>query len=366
MKRVLMLGPVPPPYGGIASVMEAIMNSELSKEYSFDVFERSAFSATLSKFKRNLFRVKRFIKFFQRCRLGKYDFVHIHSADPVFMGTIVFMLLARICRNRILLHMHGTDWEDFYSKNSQLTKLLIKLGLKLPTYIVVLYSLWADNIKKLCPNARLFVVRNLVHRSRPPDANKLIELRENLSLEDNSFVVLTVGTVGHRKGSFDILKAVPQVIKSKPSVRFVFVGGEEQTGEMDQLKKILQEEELGKWIKLVGEIRREDIPKFMAIADVFLLPSYIEGMPMAIIEAMQVGLPVISTRVGGIPEMVEDGKSGILINPGAPSEIANAVLYLMQDPEIRQKFGQRSKQIFEEKFEFSKGIKEVMHLYEML
>jgi glycosyltransferase involved in cell wall biosynthesis len=365
VQRVLVVGPVPPPYGGIASVLEDIVSSDLSKEYLFEVFDRSAVfpPGADGLIGKNLFRAKRFLRFFKKVRSGQYHFVHIHSSDPVFLGTTIFMLLSRLAGTKILLHVHGTDWTSFYSEAPLFKRIYTRIGLELPEKMVVLYQLWVDKVKELRPNADVRILRNFVHAQNPPDAREIEAAKQSLGLTKEQFVVLTVGSVGKNKGSFEILKAVPKVIAKDDSIRFVLLGGEERPGNMAQLTSIVEEEKLAPWVQLTGEMEREKVPSFLGFADIFLLPSFWEGMPVTIIEAMRSGLPIISTPVAGIPDMIENGVSGLLINPGSPDEIAEAVLLLKQDKELRQKLAAGARARFEEKFEFSKGMEEMRVLY---
>ncbi len=365
MRHILVVGPVPPPYGGIASVLEDIVNSDLSKEYVFEIFDRSATfpPGADGLIGKNLFRAKRFLRFFKKVRTGKYHFVHIHSSDPVFLGTTIFMSLSRFAGVKILLHIHGTNWDRFYSQVSLFRKLYTRIGLALPTKTVVLYQLWVDNIKKLCPGGDVRILRNLVHVQNPPAPDEIEGVRQSLSLTRDNCVVITVGSVGWRKGSFEILKAVPKVVSRDGSIRFILLGGEEKPGEMAQLTAIVENEKLGPWVRLTGELERDRVPSFLGVADIFLLPSFKEGMPVTIIEAMRGRLPIISTRVAGIPDMIEDGVSGLLINPGSPDEIAEAVLRLKQNEVLRGKLAAAAKASFDEKFEFSRGIEEIRNIY---
>jgi len=241
--------------------------------------------------------------------------------------------------------------------------LYTRIGLRMAPRIVVLYSLWAENIRKICPTADVLVARNLIHDQDPPQPAEVRQLREKLGLTEKHFVVLTIGYVGWRKGSFVILDAVPEVASQDPSVRFVLVGSEEMPGEMAQLAQRVDKENLSAWVTFTGEVERKKANVFYSLADVYLLPSFIEGMPITIIEALRSGLPVISTRIGGIPDMIEDRVSGLLLNPGAPKEIAEAVLLLKRDSELRKKLAEGARRTFDEKFEFSRGIEEIRAVY---
>lgn len=362
-----MVGPVPPPYGGIASVMEDIVSSTLSSEFAFDIFPRSAgFTEGEDFWSRNLFRLKRFFRFFRRVRHGRYSLVHIHSADPVFLGTTIFMGLARLAGSRILLHMHGTDWEWFYDAAPPLRKLYTRFGLRLADRILVLYSLWRENIERLGIRAEIDVLPNFVHGTQPPDPGSVHQMRQRLEIEEGAFVVVTVGTVGWRKGTFDILEAIPAVEKKDPTTRFILVGGEEKAGEWDQLMAIVQRDDLETFVRFTGEIPRSNIAGILALGDVFLLPSYIEGMPISIIEAMRAGLPVIASRVNAIPDLIRDGVSGILISPGDPDGIASAVLTLKETPLLRRRLAQGARKAFEERFEFAVAMARLRSVYEQM
>ncbi|MBI4963111.1 MAG: glycosyltransferase family 4 protein [Desulfomonile tiedjei] len=367
MRRVLVVGPVPPPRGGIFSVMQNIAHSDLARDYVFETFARSDVPPdSQGLMSRNLFRARRFIRFFNQVRKGDYNFVHIHSPDAVFLGSAAFMLLSRLAGVKVLLHMHGTDWDGFYRKASWSQRLYKRMGLALPRKIVVLYQRWVDEISKLRPKADVRVLRNFVHSMNPPDPAEVEALRQSLGITRDNFVVLTVGWLGPNKGSYEILNAVHKVVSQEASVRFVLVGAEELPGQMALLRAMVEKDNLGAWVRLKGEVERDRVPLFYGLADIFLLPSFSEGMPMTIIEAMRSGLPIISTPVSAIPEMIEHGVSGWLINPGSPDEIAESVLLLKRDKALRQELGQAAKKTFEDKFDFSKGVDEIRSLYDSM
>jgi len=364
MKKILMVGPVPPPTGGIASVLEDIVNSELASEFSFELFPRPDFELSIAQtIPRNIARIKQMVSFLFKLWRENYYLIHIHSPDGAFASTMLFILLARLAQTNMLVHMHGTDWDEFYARRSAFKRLYTWIGFRIAPRMVVLYSLWAENIRKLCPSADVLVIRNLIHNQDPPKPSEVQQLKEQLGLTEEHFVVLTIGYVGWRKGSFVILDAVPQVASQDPSVRFVLVGSEEFPGEMAKLTQRVDKENLAAWVTFTGEVNRNKANVFYSLADAYVLPSFIEGMPISIIEALRSGVPVISTRIGGIPDMIEDCVSGLLLNPGAPTEIAEAVLLLRRDTGLRRKLAEGARRTFDEKFEFSRGIEEIRAAY---
>jgi glycosyltransferase involved in cell wall biosynthesis len=364
-KRILIVGPVPPPFGGIATVIYSIINSELSKEYVFDIFNRSEsiYDSQTSSLQRKLLKAKRVLTLFRQLWLGKYEFIHIHGSTSGFLGDTLVMVVAFLASSRVLLHLHGTDWEKFYGSVSMFRRIYVRIGLAIPKRIVVLYDLWARNIRKIDPRINVRVIRNFIPDCPKPEKASLDSLREKLGVAENEFVISSIGRVGWRKGSFDIVQAVRQLLVENSNFKVLLVGGEELPGEMRELEKAVLDNNLGGWVKLTGEVNIDDVPTLLEMSDIFVLPSYREGMPMSIIEAMRAGKPIISTTVGAIPDMIESDVSGILVTPGHPEEIASAVTTLRNDPILREKISKGARNAFEQEFETSKVVLDINNIY---
>ncbi len=246
-KRILIVGPVPPPFGGIATVIDSIINSELSKEYVFDIFNRSEsiYDSQTSSFQRKLLKAKRVLTLFRQLWLGKYEFLHIHGSTSGFLGDTLVMVVAFLASSRVLLHLHGTDWEKFYGSASVFRRIYVRIGLAIPKRIVVLYDLWARNIRKINPKINVRVIRNFVPDCPKPEKASLDSLREKLGIAEKEFVISSIGRVGWRKGSFDIVQAVKQLLVENSNFKVLLVGGEELQGEMHELKKAVDDNKLG-------------------------------------------------------------------------------------------------------------------------
>ncbi len=370
MKKVLMVGPVPPPRGGIASMMEEILNSELSDEYAFDVFS-GPFSyppGLTGLIGKNIVRTIRYLKFYNKCRKGGYRLMHIHSPGHHFLGTTGYICLARLAGTKVLLHLHGNDWNLFYVEASPIKKWLLRLGLFSAARIVVLQRVWENEIRKLGVRAKVSVLPNMIPDRTGSDATELDETRRSFGLGKDDFLVLSVGVgvVERNKGFFDLFKAVPVIAEQADSVRFLLAGAEEEPGQMALALEIIERENLGRWIRVLGDVEREKVCSLMELASVFLLSSYVEGMPMGVIEAMRSGAAVVATPVGAIPEMVEDRVSGFIISPGAPEEIARAILKLVGDESLRLKLVEAGRKVFAEKYDLTEGIDTLRSIYREL
>jgi glycosyltransferase involved in cell wall biosynthesis len=150
--------------------------------------------------------------------------------------------------------------------------------------------------------------------------------------KENTLIVTTVAELNDRKGIKYLIKAVPEVAKKYPNVKFIIIGDGPNKSDYEHLIKKL---DLENHVHLTG--RQKEIPKLLKSSNIFLLPSIREGFGMVNLEAMITPLPIIATRAGGIPEVVEDGKTGILVNPGSSEELIKALEKLIPDVKLREK-----------------------------
>lgn len=361
--RVLVLGPVPPPQGGIASMVRDWVNSDLAHDYAFKVFPTLSRDPTGSEKPRaSAGHLRRFAAFVWTVIRTRPQIVHIHSSTT-FRSTMVYLLLARLSLRRVILHIHGSDWEGFYSSKSSFDRFLKKFSLALPNRIVVLNSEWVRRLVGIGVSTDITIVRNCLKEIPRPDPGVTDAVRRDLGVDKGDLLVLIVAAVCQWKGIFDLVDAIPRIVREHDAVRFVLVGGEEEPGAMARLTGVLAKEDLSRWVRVLGEVDRDRVAALLYAADMFLLPSWMEGMPISVLEAMRAGVPVIATDVGAIPDMITDGVSGLLIRPHAPDSIAEAVLRLSRDVPLRNTIAQCGRKAFEEKFEFSRCIEEMRALY---
>jgi glycosyltransferase involved in cell wall biosynthesis len=168
------------------------------------------------------------------------------------------------------------------------------------------------------------------------------ETSQNANRQDGN-TILFVGSIGKRKGIFDLLNAIPIVIKDWEAARFIFLGEEEIAGEKERVLQICRQNNLREHVFFAGWVTGDEKRRFYQQADIFTLPSHAENLPYSLLEAMAVGLPVVTTPVGGIPELVEDGREGFLIQPGDDQELAERILYLLRNPQLREELGRNAR-----------------------
>jgi len=185
-----------------------------------------------------------------------------------------------------------------------------------------------------------------------------IDKRFQDDTEKKDIILLHIGRFQPQKNHLLLIKAYEIAKKEYPSISLWLVGDGPLRG---RVEKLVKEKGFERNVKFLGV--REDVAKLLSEADVFILPSDWEGVPLSILEAMAASKPVIATSVGGVPELVENGVSGILVPPGNPEALAKAILHLANDPDLRQRMGKAGQKIAIERFDISRTAREYEALY---
>jgi glycosyltransferase involved in cell wall biosynthesis len=160
-------------------------------------------------------------------------------------------------------------------------------------------------------------------------------IRQEFGLPEDAPLVCTVANFRPSKGHSVLMQAATRVRQAIPDVRFVLVG----LGPLEsQIRRQARELDLDGTVVFAGA--RADAPRVAGACDLFALPSLYEGLAIALIEAMALGRPAVVTRAGGLTEVVEDGKQGLVVDPGDPGTLADAIVTLLQDPALRKRFGE--------------------------
>jgi glycosyltransferase involved in cell wall biosynthesis len=166
------------------------------------------------------------------------------------------------------------------------------------------------------------------------------EKRAELGVGSDVIVVITVANLRHEKGYDVLLDAAAVALAKRADLLFLSVGHGQLASEMEDRRRELG---LGERFRFLGF--RDDVHGLLAAADVFCLASRHEGLPVALMEAYAIGLPVVATRVGGLPEVVEDGGSGVLVEPDDPDALAHAILAVAADESRRRKLATRAAEL---------------------
>jgi glycosyltransferase involved in cell wall biosynthesis len=191
-----------------------------------------------------------------------------------------------------------------------------------------------------------------------PFAHASPSLRNGLP-KDNPPVVGFIGRLSSEKGADIFLQAAAIVIVELPSTKFVIVG---EGPDLDKLESLIDRLKLRENVSMVG--RRNDMPSVYASLDLMVSPSRTEGLPMAILEGMASGLPIVATPVGDVPTVVLDGRTGVLVPPEDVPLLASAIVTLLRNPAERERLGSAAKKLIEDEFSANQMTVDYLRVYE--
>ncbi|MBO1579765.1 glycosyltransferase family 4 protein [Bacillus sp. XF8] len=347
-KDIIMIGPSPFNRGGISSVIQSLLELDSISNRAFLVSsytEGNKFQKVLA-FLRGIVQCL-FILIFNR----QVKIMHIHTASRgSFFRKRIFVKMGKWFGKKIILHMHGAEFMIFYQESNENTRNKIQKTLETVDVIITLSQKWKSDIDTITNNSNVMVIYNAINSSK-----------FNLS-ELNELNILFMGRVGTRKGIYDLVDIMPEISKEYPNVKLHIAGD----GDLVTLNKKIEEFNLNKNTQIHGWIDYNQKMKLLEESSIFILPSYNEGLPVSILEAMAAGLPVISTNIGGIPEQIINGLNGFIIKPGDKKCLLTHIKYLLQDNNIRQEFGKEARHKVEESFSLNVIGKEISSVYESL
>jgi glycosyltransferase involved in cell wall biosynthesis len=182
--------------------------------------------------------------------------------------------------------------------------------------------------------------------------------RTELGIPQDANVLITVAVLRPPKGIQFMIRALPQVLTSHPNTYYLIVGS---GSHQDSL--IAEADKAGVRERVIFAGLRKDVPRLLAASDVFVLPTLTEALPTVLAEAMGAGLPVIASRVGGVPEMIADGQNGLLVEPEDPDSLSPACIRLLDRPGERATMGAAGWQIVNQKFSIERQVEQLKELY---
>ena len=363
-QTVLLIGPLPPPEGGMTTSLRNLANSDLKDKYNLVVLD---ITGKRSRQKSNII-----VGFFHQVYLifkligilikKRPKIVHIQMASYLyFYRRSLDILLCKLLGKKVIFHLRGAEFIDFYSKSSVFGKSYIRFILNISDKIIALSRVWRDFLARITRAEKIVVIPNGV---RCTDFKLVNNKKRELGFSDNHIIVFFMGPIGKRKGAFDILEVIPKVASQIKDVSFIFAGPEEFKGEMAQFENMLNEKKLQKYVRYTGTITGQEKYDYYLSSDIFILPSYAENLPNAVLEAMAAGLTVIVSDVGAIPEVIQDGVNGFIVKPGDVEAIADKIVKLAENQQLRSAMGKRNFDLAREKYDMQVIAEQVDKVYE--
>ena len=308
-----MVGPDHLAVGGMATVSNSIF-AELKSDSAYECHQLDSGGGTgplgWLKYPRALLAAL----------LTSADLLHLHVASSgSTWRKLSFAAVARARRRPYIIHLHGAGYRDFLDGLPPLPLKLVRRFFHRAANVIVLGETWRDFLVERLDldEHRVAVVPNGVRQIRPH--------QERTQLDDRAYRVIFVGEVGRRKGAATLLAAADRLFRELPGLSIDLLGPLPEKDIAEQARAVAGAYE---GFRLRGAMVGNEKERLIAQADVFVLPSLAEGLPMAMLEAMSAGVVPIVTPVGAIPEVIVDHRNGLLIPPGDPNELAAAILEL--------------------------------------
>jgi glycosyltransferase involved in cell wall biosynthesis len=352
--RILILGQFPPSSGGICTNLQNLLGSPLKAKYDFLKFPTGSEKYGKAGYFEEglLWKILRTaggcFKYIVTLVTNRPDAAHINTSISSFSlrRDLFFLGLTRLFGVKVLFQIHGGRLDEFLEKKSFFSKQVILKMLRMADQIAVLSSLQKSAFKKFDFPHKVMIVPNIV------DASQFSQNSQRKALGDKpeqQIVILFITPIFFkRKGVWEILEAIPQVVQGHKNVKFVFVGADQEESAM---RKYCSENRLQSYVEFPGRRFGQAIIDSYHSADIFLLPSYKEGFPLTILEAMAAGLPVISTPVGAIPEVIDDGINGFLVPPRDSQALAAKISLLIENKRLRETMAENNKAKVREKYD---------------
>ena len=336
-EKILTIGPDYHNHrGGIGAVIE------IYSKYFVDFKFLASFKVGSTLFK-SIFFAGFLLKLFLKLIIDRrIKIIHIHGASygSFIRKFICFIIAKYIFQKKVIYHIHGAEYHLFYSCSNGFIKSLIKLFINNTDCIICLSIAWKNFFESNFNPNKIEIVPNII------DYPSLSSIEREKSI----LTFLFLGIIGNRKGVFDLLEVI-SANKDKYSGKIkLVIGG---NGETDRLTQIIKEHNLKDLIEFVGWITKEEKNAWLQRADIYILPSYNEGLPISILEAMSYGKAIISTKVGGIPEIVIPSENGILIEPGNSQQLESAIDFFIENHHIIDNYGEKSKSLVKKHLPYS-------------
>ena len=319
--KVVMLGPGLNVMGGISSVEKLILEQGVAEAN----LKHIATLQDVSTIQKILVFAKAIYNFIKTLLQEKIDIIHIHFASKgSTLRTVILITISLLFRKPVVLHSHGAGFHIFYANLPSWIKQIINYLFSKCSRLIVLSNSWKE-----------FYVTNLGLVE-----NKIVVLPNPVKLpspikhtkDSNTIKFLFLGRIGKRKGTFELIKAFAEIPTQHRDRASLTLAGD---GEAKQARKLVEALGLTDRITILDWVNSQERDVLLTESDVFVLPSHNEGLPMAMIEAMSFGLSVITTPVGGIPELISHENNGLLIEPGNIQQLSCAMQSLIENEEIR-------------------------------
>lgn len=347
---VISVGPDLCARGGIAAVIRNYEASQFWAKCNCTHF--STYMDYGSKWCRVAYSLWRYLPFLATLSVRRPSVVSIHTgANGSYYRKWCYILLARLFGVRVILHVHPDHFGDFYEQGNALERQMVRVGFALSDRVVFLNASTLKRLQTVCPGIPRSVVAN------PVDMAYFGGVPRSRMAQNHQ--ILFMGAFVKEKGIMELLDAVPLVLRRFPKVQFVIAG----TGCEGDLNEAIHSRGIGTSVHVLGWVEGDAKRDLLVRSRVLVLPSYSEGMPNVILEAMAAGLPAITTPVGGIPEIFVEGVNGYFVRPRDSTGLGSRICSMLGDDADCERIAESTRKWAESRFDLPKIARELEAIY---
>lgn len=351
--NVLMVGSALSVKGGMTSVVKSFINNK-NKEYDIHYIPTHIEKNIIFQM---IFFIVSLFKIFFCLIFNNISIIHIHVSERgSFSRKMIVAKIGKLLKKKIVLHMHGAEFKEFFNSCSSSKQKKIVNFLEDADKVIVLGNSWNKYVKGLSKNIDTIIMPNSVRC-----------VNETVKLEENKINILYLAVIIQRKGIFDLINSAKALLDDKEledyEINFIIAG----TGaEEDKAKEMVKNLKLENNFEFKGWVEEEQKRELLKESQLFVLPSYNEGLPVAILEAMSYGIPIISTNVGSIEDAVKNNFNGSIISPGDIDALKESLKLFILDKEVWNKCSKNSKMLIKEIYDEKKYFEKISELYAKL
>lgn len=288
------------------------------------------------------------------------DIIHAHSATaPGFIG----LLLKKKYGLPLVCSLRGSDI-NLYPNYGGLTMHMTREVINKSDALISVSAALKEAANAIAPSKKqIKIIYNGCDQNsfaRQPEQRSLMRSKLSIGLKEK--VLAFVGNISEDKGVFELLRAFQSVLSKNNCIRLLLAGSGDKK-DISEFNLLISSLHLKPKVNWLGKLAHAEIASLMSSADIFVFPSHHEGLPNAVLEAMSCGLPIIATRIGGIPEAVEHNQSGLLVPAKDVSALANAIEFMVKNADSAKEMGERGREIIKNKFNWQANAENMLQVY---
>jgi glycosyltransferase involved in cell wall biosynthesis len=331
--------------GGISTLTADILSSPLKD--NFDIRYIASQAEDLRRPSKLLFGVYALLKFLLFCIVRPSAIVYVHiGSNASLYREAAFILLGSILGRKTISHFHAGDIEIYFARQPELGKKVIRKCIGLSDTVIAVSRASASQLEQLTHHPHISVLKNAIDTSAFTVIERSIKERGNHTTR-----LLFVGAAGKLKGEQDFIRALASLRDKGLNIKadLIGFGAGRLAGYCEQLG-------VSDLVGHLGPVPMDKRVGFYRSADIFVLPTYAEAMPISVIEAMAAGLAIVTTPVGGIPELIDDGEDGMLVPVANVEVLAEQIAHIIGNPKLRLALGRNARRKAVEQLDFAKYI----------